>query len=49
MPKLERSIRRKQNNCLPDVEVLVERIRDKDDSVNLLKFDENSENIFKNR
>lgn len=29
-----------------DVEVLLERIRDKDDSVNPLKFDENSEKYF---
>ena len=31
---------------MPDVEVLLERIRDKDDSVNPLKFDENSEKYF---
>ena len=29
-----------------DVEVLLERIRDKDDSVNPLRFDENSEKYF---
>ena len=46
MPKLEREIRRKWNNCLPDVEILLERIGDKDDSVNPLKLDENSEKYF---
>lgn len=46
MSKLERQIRKKWVKSLPDIEVFFERIKDKDESVNPLKFLEESELYF---
>ena len=47
---MERQIRKKWDSCLPDIEdfffFFFERMRDTDDSVNLLKFLEDSQKYF---
>lgn len=46
MPKLERQIRKKWDECLPDIKIFFEKMKDKDDPVNPLKYLDESEMYF---
>ena len=46
IPKLERQIRKKWDKCLPDIKFFFEKMKDKDDSVNPLKYLDESEMYF---
>ena len=46
MPKLERQIRKKRDKSLTNTEIFFERMKDKDESVNPLRFLEESELYF---
>ena len=46
MPKLERQIRKKRDKSLTNTEIFFERMKDKDESVNSLRFLEESELYF---
>ena len=46
MPKLERQIRKKWDKSLTNIEIFFERMKDKDESVNPLRFLEESELYF---